>query len=379
MSETNDKKLNRREIVKYAALVGSGFLGAVVFQNCSNVRFAPAGNLDLGSNGAAGGVDDIVNGGAMGGGGNPNTMPGEPGSVTNPGVCFSGSCISKAHDYPYINQTHTDLNGEPIATQANPGVYASVKADYQLNINNYSLMHYDQDTKTATNQKYLLTIDGSHPMNGASFGASNMVTDIFVFEVGKCALLYWTRLGTSDKKLSTTIILDQVLVNQGANLNVVLRSTKHGVWSQSYKLSAATAMPYSGAVAAWQSGVPFGGSSLERPYNPQDANGGQVGLNVALHTPTIKVISNDEVQACLGPLGAAHDRLAESHYVTGAALFDQNGNILDDVKCLNYARANADHSFTFKNLNLSGKGVKTLRVIVFDTFNGMMVGFKNYV
>lgn len=378
MSDSSDKKINRRELVKYATLVGSGFASAVIFQNCSNVRFTPtSGNSDFGS--ALGDGSAAGGGPGMGtSGGTPKV--GDPGSSINPGVCFSGSCIQKAHDFPSINVTQTQLNGETIYTQMSPGPYDSVKSDYQLAVGAYGLTHYDQDTRTSSNRKYLLALEGAHPMNGASFMASNMVTDIFVFEVGKCGLLFWSRLGTADKKLSSLIILDQDLVDRGANLNIVLRSTQHGCWSQTFKIPAGDAIPaYSSAVVPWQSGIAFGGSSIERPYNPMDANGGQVGLNVALHTPTIKVISNDEVQTCLGPIGAAHDKLAESHYVTGAAIFDQNGNMLDEVKSLNYSRATAEHSLTFKNLNLSAKGVKTLRVIVFDTFNGMMMGFKTYV
>lgn len=352
MDKNDDKgRINRRKLLQALSLGGIG-ASLLAYQNCSNVGFGSAMEASLGSQ---------------------SVDPDDPTSPTNP----NPSCQRPLNIYdlparvPAAGPALATFDGLPVA---------AASGEHALNAKFYSARHYDLSAGNAQKTQYLLTVDiglnpaagNYHPVASSNFANLNLLSDVYVYRKDNAQLLYWKRFGGHDQIPSAMILLDEALVTDGAKLLVVARCLQHGFFSQLVDL-AASPLNYATAVPAFQAGTPFGGTTAHRPYISLSATGGQNDIGVA-HAPHFHMISNTQVQCTLGPVNARHGRGGPDHYIAAGLLFDQNGNILASEAEQMYAQA-LNHNLVFNNLDLAGRGVRALRAVLFDTYNGIMQGF----
>jgi hypothetical protein len=234
----------------------------------------------------------------------------------------------------------------------------------------YAVNHYDHSA-AAVRTQHLLTVDVANMISSSDSSNLSFISDIYVFRQDNSELLYWKRLADKSMTASAMILLDPALVTAGRKLTVIVVSEMHGHYGQTVDLAQAP-LDYKQAVATFVSGAAYGGATLQRPYVANGATGGQGDIG-SLHSPHFHSVANTEVQVTLGPKTAKHGRYAENHYMAGALLFDQNGNLLGTSE-QTYASA-ANHNFVFSGLNLSDRKVSNLRCVVLDTLNGILQGF----
>lgn len=296
-------------------------------------------------------------------------------------------------DYPYYD-LFGEINGHEVLTQQNPGSQSAVAGEHRLNVGYWHVDHYDQRNQRTDNRKYLLTVDvGASPNAGnfhpiPSFGEDNAISDIYIFAderqtasngaiTGSLRLLHWKRVGAADFRPSALFVLDQAVVTARSKLVIAARCTMHGFWAQEFNLASQNSASYAQAVPAANTAVKFASTNHFRPYVAGAADGGQnlSGAQQVLHTPTIQVVNNDQVQVFLGSSNIRHGAEGDNSYVTGALLFDQDGNRLAEHQFLNLSRATNTHVFTFNGLQLSQRGVRRIVAICQDTLNGHMMGF----
>ncbi len=357
-SPENKNILNRRKLLQALSLGGIGS-ALLAYQNCSNVGFSA---VESSSKGLSIDPDD----------------PNDPGLPTEPGTPNPNpACIRPLNIYdlpahvPVTNAALTTFNGMTAA---------AASGEHSANAKFYRAPYYDNSTNTQRVQ-HLLTIDVGtnpaakmfHPVANSNFANLNILSDTYVYRKDTGALLYWKRFGSHDQIPAAMITLDDALVTGGVKLLVVTHCLQHGYFSQTVDL-ALPPQEYSTAVGTFAPGTPFGtGSSLYRPYVSLDATGGQDDIGAG-HSPHFHNVTNTQVQVTLGPVNARHGRGGPDHYIAGGVLFDQHGNILALQAEQTYAAA-LNHNMVFNNLDLAGRGVKILRAVLFDTYNGILQGF----
>jgi hypothetical protein len=75
-------------------------------------------------------------------------------------------------------------------------------------------------------------------------------------------------------------------------------------------------------------------------------------------------------------IGTTHPRINENHYVAGAGIYDQNGHPIGPVATIMYGSNYPTFSHaTFRNLKLAERGTSIVRGVIFDTYNGYLMGF----
>ncbi len=354
-------KISRRQMINSLGIASVGAV-ALTFQNCSKAAFS---QNDL---------DSLSQQGNPGLGPNPNPTPG-PNPGPTPNICNRPLSIFDAPAKAPVSVAGIGtINGRSVSPS---------NAQHDLNSNFYVAPHLDHSTGLQKNQ-FILTVDvGANPALGNYNKTSSnntvnidIITDIYVFRNDTGVLLLWKQVSASDLTPSAFFLLEPSLVSAGVKLTVVCNSIQNGLFGETIDLAQAP-LAYSTAVTPFNAAVSFGGSTIHRPYVAVDASGGQnlSGNNLLLHTPDFFLITNNEVRVTLGPSAAKHGAYADDHYVAGGMLFDQNGNLL----CLasEHTRASAiNHILIFSGLDLAGRTVKDLRVVIFDTLNGMLSGFK---
>jgi hypothetical protein len=334
------KLLNRRTLVQSLSL--GGLAGTLLaYQNCSNVSFNSAETTQRSSG---------------------NLNPPEP--LVSPEVCRRpNNLFDIPAKPPPASVNLTQLNGKTLN-------YSLSLANHNPDAKFYKVSHFD-NLANAEKIQYLLTVDPLNVVGGSDFLNLNFISDIYVYRQDNGELLFWKRLADKDLTPSAMFVLDPALVSSQAKLVVVVQSEMQGYFGQIVDLSQAP-LDYAGAVAPFVSGADFGGSTLQRPYVSVVATGGQGNIGI-LHAPHFHSIVDGEVQVTLGPKTNKHGRYAENHYVSGALLFDQNGNWLSFSE-ESYATS-SNHNFVFSGFSLQSRKVSYLRVVILDTFNGFLQGF----
>lgn len=277
------------------------------------------------------------------------------------------------------------VQDQAVSTQTKPGSQASVAPEHAITIDYYSVKSYKMDS-TQTETRYLLCVDvgiapligAFHPVEKSDFATRNTITDIYVFNQADNQLLFWKKFGPLDMAPSAMFIIPDLVRMGSPKLTIVARCSAHGYWGADFDMAANTPKDYSapGVVAKHDPTKLYGGSTLLRPYVAPAATGGQGDLGT-LHRPNIIVRLDGKVDAFLGGPSTGtgkHPRFADNHYVMGGILFDQSGNILGKPETILYANA-ANHLVTFSGFNLITEKVKTLRAVMFDSLQGMVMSF----
>lgn len=346
MSENNIKKsfgFSRREIVKGLGLTfgltGAAGVMAGLFQNC----------------------------------GQPASFGASPNSTN---LASSGCTFSPTP--PLCSQNANYLSGKP--------VQASLSGDeHHISAGLYAPSYFDFQTGAYKIQNLLAITVGPnpsagiyHPTNYTDLTAIHSITDIFIINKDTCEFLLWKRFNNGDPNPFALMMLPADLVASRAQLKVVVSCSVHGFFGVDLDLGSSP-MDYNSLVGTYDPSLAFGGSTLSYPYVPRSATGGQGDLGT-LHAPQIVKVSDSEITAILGGSVSPHGRFAENHYIGGGAIFDQNGHLLAPPIFIRYSDAgDATHGPTldFTNLNLSQRGIHRLRVVLFDTFNGMLQSFQD--
>lgn len=347
----NKNLLNRRKLLQALSLGGIG-ASLLAYQNCSNVGFGASskGSFDPAS------ID-------------PDAPVPPPN--TNPSCNRPLSIYDLPARVPVVTGNLTALDGMTIA---------AASGEHTINAKYYRTQYYDPSAGNAKKWQHLLTIDiganpaagNFHPVANSNFANLNLLSDVYVYRQDTSELLLWKRFGSHDQIPSAIMLLDEILISGAVKLVVVARCLQHGFFSQIVDL-AQQPLDWATAVGTFQTGQPFGGSTLYRPYVSLNATGGQGDIGY-LHAPHFHTVSNTQVQCTLGPVGARHGRYASDHYIAAGLLFDQSGNILALQAEQMYSQA-LNHNLVFSNLDLAGRGVRILRAVLFDTYNGIMQGF----
>lgn len=286
-----------------------------------------------------------------------------------------------SHAQPQLSGGGSSLNGEPVLTQANPGNLSAFASEHRIDARFWSCAMF---TGATNGTRHLLTIDvganpasGSfHPMvagatvgNGVSLPSINTISDIYVFDATSGSLLYWRQLSGSNDQPSAMIVLNPADVTAQRSLRIVARCSLHGLWAQDIQLT--NPQNYSTAIPAYDAAAIFGGTSFRRPYSPASAAtaGGQ---NLGdLHRTRFTIESN---RITIG-IGNNHPHEA-GHYIMGGALYDQNGNLLAPMETILFSEGAGVVSVSFNGLNsqiLQAKGVRTLRGVMFDCLQGLVM------
>ena len=277
-----------------------------------------------------------------------------------------------SHATPVLSLNGTMLNGEIVYTQATGP--AAVAAEHKIDVKFWRTPLYGATATVLT--RHLLTIDVGanpaagtfHPMSSSPFTEINTLTDIYVFNKATGGLLYWKQLSAGDEEPATMIVLNEADVTAQRTLTVVTRCSLHGYWSAEITLT--NPLQYATAVPIANDGLIFSGTSLRRPYSPADAatSGGQ-GLG-DLHRTRFNILNNNQVSVRLGDTDTSHPH-EPGHYIMGAALYDQNGNLLAPMEIIRFSQNIT--TVGFDRLNLSGRGVKTLRCVMLDCLQGLVM------
>ncbi|MEQ1877626.1 MAG: hypothetical protein ABL958_13360 [Bdellovibrionia bacterium] len=333
----SDKKITRREALRIAG--GAGLAGAAIlgFQNCgNNANFEQA------------------------------SLKSDCGFKATPPVCESGG------DY---------LDGQQVQT-------APAGDIHNMQVRIYNPQYFDQTAVAFQNQCMMEVQVGSdpaagqyHPIDYTNLKRVHAITDIFVIDRASCQTVLWRRFNNSDREPSTLMMLNEQLASSSSKLKVIACCSVHGFFGVNVDMATYPVTDYNTVVGTFNAALPFGGSTLKYPYVARSATGGQGDLGV-LHAPLVTGINNMDVEAVLGGTGSPHGRLAENHYVNGGALFDQNGHPLTEISLIRYGDAGTAATgpvVKFSNLNLSARGVTSLRISVFDTYNGYLMGFLKRV
>lgn len=276
------------------------------------------------------------------------------------------------------------VNDIPVLTQAAPGAMAAVAAEHQIKTNYYKADSYTNGG-TSLETRYLFCVDVGpmptsnlyHPVDLGALNSKNTITDIYVFNRLNNQLLFWRKIGSGDLAASAMFVVSAAQHAQQLKVTVVVRCSNHGYWGLNYDLSS-NPPNYSTAVNPLDSSKVCGGVPLTRPYIAPSATGGQGDLTV-LHRPNIIKVSDSQVRVFMGgPLdgSAKHGAFAEYHYIMGAALFDQNGNLISLPQTIIYTSANT-HELIFNGFNLTAMNVKVLRAVMFDTLQGRLMSFAD--
>ena len=337
-------KINRRGLLKGMSIAGVGS-ALLAYQNCApSVEFASM--KSSGQNDGLGNED--------------------PNNPNDPSDCVrSLSIYDSPAKLPYMNAKSKITTVLP-----NPTGEA---AAHSPNAKVYKVPYFDHATSSQKDQ-YLLTVDVAHPVSSSSLNDTNIVTDVYVINpaLQTNSVLFWKRFGGNDEHASAMFLLDSALVQQMPQLVVVVHCLMHGFFVQPLDLSD-TPLDYFSAVAPWQQNTAFGSCDLKRPYVSVNATGGQGNLGAG-HAPSFLTVTEDKVEVVLGAPNAKHGRAGSNHYMAGGYLYDQNSNLLSKMSELSYANA-ADHKLVFEKPKLMERGVKALRVVVMDTFNGHFQSF----
>jgi hypothetical protein len=356
-SDNNDNEsLSRRKLITALGMIGAGAVAAG-YQGCSDVGFNS--NMGDSSNLSSGDPDP----------GPSDPLPTDP----NLPACMRPLNLYDAPTLPPSNaEAVRVLTTNPADVTFVTAPAAGIAADHHPNARFYKVDHFEHQSGGAQKVQHLLTVDVAHQIASNSFSNLNFITDILIYRQNNTELLHWKRVGSGDKSAHTMIVLDPALVAASAKLWVVVRCLTHKFIAQEVDLGQAP-LDYATSVGNFVAGTPFGGSTVHRPYVSVNATGGQGNLGT-VHSPHFHSVNNGEVQVTLGPVTGRHGRAGENHYICGGALYDQSGNQLSWISEVTYAEA-VSHNLVFSGLNLSGRNVKYLRAVVFDTTNGILQGF----
>ncbi len=355
MSDKKKEKLSRRDLIQ---ALGIGGLGAalVAYQNCSPVAF-DRNQITKNSGG------DTAT---------PTPFP------DNDDDCIRSGKVS---DAPICEINGNRINGEVLRSQAQPGDLFTVAFEHRILTNLHTVSYFDQDLG-AIAQKNIFTVEiGAnptagqyHPIASSNLTQDNKLTDLYIFDSQTCELLRWHRFSSNSQNASVMMVADDAWITQSRSVKVVVRDALHGYWGEDFTFSSLNAIPYSNQVATFDANLPYGGSTLHRPYIGSNATGGQGDLGQA-HAPHIRIINDNRIEVTQGNLNMRHGVVNNAHYINGAALYDQHGHFISNYAETNVSRAGT-HNFIFDGLSLSARGIREIRAVTFDTFNGYLMGFK---
>ncbi len=291
-------------------------------------------------------------------------------------------CDPDLIDKPICTANGMFINGQKVNTQTDFGNLGFVRDKHRITVHYFTEPSYVNNTANLENRSFLTVDIGPNTDSGLfyrgntqNFNDIEELTDLFIFDAGTCQLLYRKEFGGGEKNPSAIVSLDPLHVSQQRNLNLIVRSSKYGLWGETFSLGN-TPETYNNFVAPQDANIIFRGSSTERPYIARAATGGQGDLG-SLHRPSINIINNNTVRVHLGGDAAGagkHGAFNNTHYIMGGALFDQNGNELAPQQLISFTDA-ADQQVEFTGLNLSQRGVRTLRAVMFDTFQGKLMSW----
>ncbi|HEX4923277.1 MAG TPA: hypothetical protein VFV50_04295 [Bdellovibrionales bacterium] len=279
---------------------------------------------------------------------------------------------------PPVCESGGDILGGVQVRAPNPGDI------HTLRVRLFDPEYFSHQTSALRRQTFI-TVDvganpdagGYHPTDYTNVRDIHAITDIFVIRRDTCDVIVWKRFSNGDQEPFGLMMIDPALVAARVELKVVAVCSRDGMFGINVPLGSYPVSNYAGVVGTFDPNRPFGSSTLKYPYIAASATGGQGNIG-PLHAPALTRVSDDVVQVILGPPAASHGRFAENHYVNGAALFDQNGHLLSQPAIVRYSDSGttaAGPLITFNNLRLAQRGVTQMRVVVFDTYNGYLMGF----
>jgi len=303
--------------------------------------------------------------------------------AATPAVCRVG--------FHYQTYTVQDVK---VLTQASPGTMGAVAPEHAISISYFKAVAFKVgSTNGQTETRHLLCVDVGmagaagvyHPMEANGVDARNTITDIYVFDQADNSLLFWRKLSGNDVAPWAMFIVPEAVQMRAPKITVVARCSAHGYWGQDFDMSV-TPTPYAtpGVVGSHDFSKLYGGATVMRPYtsavdpaiNKEATGVTQSGLG-EYHRPNIIKVSDNRVEAFLGgslSMAGSHDRFEDKHYIAGGLLFDQNGNQLGKTEVILFSEA-PQKKVVFTGFSLAAEGVKTLRVIMNDTYQGRFMGF----
>ncbi len=295
-------------------------------------------------------------------------------------------CNPDLVDNPTYNPGTGSINGEPILTQTSPGEFGAVALKHNISVHFHSMLAFVNNSTAEETRSFLTVEVGPNPDIGVYYtGNANVfsdieeLTDLYIFDASTGVLLYRREFGGGENTYSTMISLDPNYVAQSRNLQIVVRSSKYGLWGRSFSLGVAPEN-YATRLSTYDAALNFGGSSVNLPYISRSATGGQgTAENIGdIHRPSINVSGANVILRLGGDANGngRHPQINESHYIMGGAIFDQSGNLLSTPQTIRYADA-VNHQIVFSNVNVANRGTKTIRAVVFDTLNGYLMGWAD--
>ena len=277
-----------------------------------------------------------------------------------------------AHAYPSYQSLSNSINGHPIRSQGSTGSMAPVAPEHRIQAEFYSAPVYVGNGDIETRHMLIVNVGNNsntpHPIDDGNFSELNTISDIYIFNNSSGELLYWKQFGGGDPSPSTMFILDETDVSAQRTLKIVARCSMHGYWSEQVTLSSP--LSYSSLLPSPNSSEIMAGTSLDLPYSPASrSTDGNQGLG-NLHRIRFNIQSgNDQLSM---QIGSGHPHQG-SHYIMGGAIFDQSGNLLAPIGHILFSQNST--MVGFDRLQLSNRGVKTIRGVIFDSLQGYIMTF----
>lgn len=291
------------------------------------------------------------------------------GGTTASGLTDWGSYVAA----PGLNS----INGQP-TQEAVTGSELDIFIDFTV------ATHFSHSDGAAGHEQYMLSVivgrnrTSFYPLRWRASNPSDTIFAVLVYDRDTGNLVRYHRLNESSSEVNILLMMPDSYLTTTRNISVVIHHSARGFIKRDFTMSKNLASPYATMVPIFNAAQPFAGANPLRPYiaGNGEASGGQGNLGL-IHYPLIEVLTEDTVRVTLGGTTNRHPRISETHYIAGAALYDQDGHAVTLTTSVSYGETVNYSVITFARAALRERGITSLRTVVHDTYNGYLMGFLN--
>lgn len=260
---------------------------------------------------------------------------------------------------PYTaNAGTTSIDGQ-IVTEATTGSDLDIFVDFTL------ATHDSHADMLGSHEQHLLSVIAGrnrvtpYAQKWRTNKSADTVLAIIVYDKFSGSIIRCHRFNASSNQVDVLMMVLDAMLGQTRTISVVVHHATRGFLKRDFTMSKNLAAPYLTLVAPFNSAQPF------------------AGANPIIHYPLIEILTEDSVRITLGGVSNRHPRIAEDHYIAGAALYDQDGHIIALTTSVPYGDIVNFSIVNFTRAAIHERGITQLRTVVHDTSNGYLMGFLN--
>jgi hypothetical protein len=301
-------------------------------------------------------------------------------SLSNGQNASGGSPLAAATDWGTYTAAPglTSINGQR-TQEAVTGSELDIFIDFTV------ATHFSHSDQAAGHEQHMLSIivgrnrTTFYPLRWRASNPSDTIFAVLVYDRDTGNLVRYHRLNETSSEVNILMMMPETYLTTTRNISVVIHHSARGFIKRDFTMSKNLASPYATMVPIFNAAQPFAGANPLRPYiaGNGEASGGQGNLGL-IHYPLLEVLTEDTVRVTLGGTGVnRHPRISETHYIAGAALYDQDGHQVALTTSVSYGETVNFSQIAFPRAALRERGITSLRTVVHDTYNGYLMGFLN--